>query len=92
MIAAPRTTCSLQIVVPAQMGGSVRDDEAQLQGWECWGEAVSAGTCGKWLSHYSWKHSKNVWLWHLITWFSVECHGVARLMVGFDNLQGLFQP
>lgn len=89
-IAGPRTPCSLRIVVPAQLGGSVRDDEAQLQGWECWGEAVSAGTCGKWWSHHC-KCSKNVWLWHLTTRFSVECDCVARLMAGFDHLQGLFQ-
>lgn len=35
---------------------------------------------------------KNVWLLHLITQFGVECDGVARLMVGFDHLQGLSQP
>lgn len=41
MIAAPRTTCSLQIVAPAQLGGSVRDDEASGVGvlggsHQCW--------------------------------------------------------
>lgn len=35
---------------------------------------------------------KNVWLLPLVTWFSVECGGVAGLVVGFDHPQGPFQP
>jgi len=33
--------------------------------------------------------SKTVWMWHLETWFSR--HGGVELMVGCDDLRGLFQ-
>lgn len=32
---------------------------------------------GKWWSHYSWKCSRNGWMWHSMLWFS-WCGGVQR--------------
>jgi len=33
---------------------------------------------------------KNLWMWHLRTWFSRR--GGVGLAVGLDDLRGLFQP
>ena len=33
---------------------------------------------------------KKVWLWHFRTWYSR--HGGVGVMVGLDDLRGLFQP
>ena len=36
------------------------------------------------------RHSKNMLTWHFRAWFSR--HGIVGLMVGLDDLRGLFQP
>lgn len=35
---------------------------------------------------------KNMLIWYLRTWFHGEHGGGARLMVGLNDLKGLFQP
>lgn len=52
---------------------------------------MGTGCTGKWQSHHRWKCSKDMWIWHLRTWFSGE-KGGAGLRVGSDDLGGLCQP
>jgi len=40
--------------------------------------------------HHPWRCSKNVYMWHFGIWFSR--HGGVGVMVGLDDLRGLFQP
>lgn len=56
------------------------DPFCSLKGW--------SGCLGMWWNHHPWKHLKNVWIWHLGTWFRAERSGF-RLVVG---LHDLFQP
>jgi len=51
---------------------------------------VGPGCPGQWGSPHPWRGSKNVWMWHLGTWFSR--HGGVGLTVGLGDLGGLFQP
>lgn len=57
-------------------------------------EELSMGTdCPeKWLGHHSWKCSKNVWIWHLGTWFSGEDVSDITLMAGLDVPRWVFKP
>ena len=48
------------------------------------------GCPGKWLSHHPWTCSEKVQMWHFGIWFSR--HGGVAVMVGLDDLRGLFQP
>jgi len=53
--------------------------------------STGRGCLGKWLSHHSWRYLKDVWKWHLGTWFSGGLDSV-RLEYGLNDLKGLFQP
>jgi len=57
-----------------------------LQEWS----GIGPGCPGQWWSPHPWRGSKNVWMWHLGTWFSR--HGGVGLTFGPDDLRGLFQP
>ena len=48
------------------------------------------GCPGQWGSPHHWRGSKTMWTWHLWTWLSRR--GGVGLMVGLDDLRGLFQP
>ena len=54
---------------------------------ECWG--TGTGCPGKWWSHHPWRCSITVEMWHWGAWFSG--HGGDGLVVGLNNLCGLFQ-
>jgi len=51
---------------------------------------IGPGCPGQWWSPHPWRGSKNMRMWHLGTWFSR--HGGVGVMVGLDDLRGLFQP
>jgi len=51
---------------------------------------IGIGCPGKWLSHRPWRCSRNVWIWHFWTFFSR--HSGVGLMIGLEDLRGLFQP
>ncbi|KAK4830495.1 hypothetical protein QYF61_011408 [Mycteria americana] len=53
--------------------------------------SIGTGCPGKWLSHHPWGCLKDVLMWCLGTWCSGGL-GSVRLMVGLDDLKGLFQP
>ena len=52
---------------------------------------IGIGCTGKWWSRCPWRCLKDVWMWHLGTWFSGGL-GRVGLMVGLNDLKGLFQP
>ena len=51
---------------------------------------VGPGCPGQWGSPHPWRGSKTMWMWHLGTWLSR--HGGVGMMVGLDDVRGLFQP
>jgi len=51
---------------------------------------IGTGCPGRWLSPHPWRCSKNLLMWHFRIWLSR--HGGVGLMVGPDDLRGLFQP
>lgn len=58
-------------------------------------ETGPCATCpvGKFLNHWPWKHSKNVWMWPLGSlklWFR-SALGSAGLMVALHDLRRIFQ-
>lgn len=54
------------------------DPFCSLKGW--------SGCPGMWWNHHPWKHLKNVWMWHLGTWFRAE-HAGFRLVIGLHDLR-----
>jgi len=52
---------------------------------------LRTGCPEKWLSRHPWRYLKDVCMWQLGTWFSGGL-GSVRLMIGPDDLKGLFQP
>jgi len=48
-----------------------------------------AGCPWKWWSHHPWRYLKDTQTWHLDTWF-IGGLGTLRIMVGLEDLKGLF--
>ena len=59
---------------------------SSLEEWS----GLGPGCPGQWGSLHPWRGSKTLWMWHLGTWFSR--HEGVGVMVGLDDLRGLFQP
>ena len=55
---------------------------------EQWG--IGMGCPGRWWSHYPWRGSRNMQMWH---WGAdvVSGHGESGLTIGLDDLSGLFK-
>jgi len=69
--------------------GNLGQGLTTLTGKNAWSD-IGTGCPGKWLSPHPWRCSKNMYMWHLGTWFGR--HGGVGLTVGLDDLRGLFQP
>lgn len=56
-------------------------------------ELLSSGTgcLEKWLSYYTQRYLKDMWMWHLDAWLSGAC-GNVMLTVRLDDYTDLFQP
>jgi len=53
---------------------------------------IGTGCSRKWLNHHPWRYlKKEVQMWHLVTWFRGGL-GSVGLMVGLDDLRGVYQP
>jgi len=66
--------------------GWILGKNSSLNEWS----GTGTGCPGKWWSLHPCRCSKNVWIWHFRTQFSRR--GGVGLMVGLDDLRGLFQP
>jgi len=68
-------------------GGSDRilGKMSSLQEWS----GLGPGCPRRWWSPHPWRGSKTMWMWHFKIWFSRN--GGVGLVVGLDDLRGLFQ-